>query len=74
MGIGANHPTKCKRDAARRGQVEGLLRLFFSTLLFSCLQDIVFQFVVFSHFLKLPAAMAKNAKIYQCKDLKFEFG
>ena len=23
--VGANHPTKYKRDAARRGQVEGLL-------------------------------------------------
>ena len=25
-GLGANHPTKYKQDAAQRGQVEGLLR------------------------------------------------
>ena len=24
--VGANHPTKYKQDAARRGRVEGLLR------------------------------------------------
>ena len=26
QGLGANHPTKYKQDAARRGRVEGLLR------------------------------------------------
>ena len=26
QGVGANHPSKYKQDAARRGRVEGLLR------------------------------------------------